>query len=418
MAKQRLLASTPKIEKLLKQLLRSPIKNSLLTEAAFVPSRQLVKNTAIDTGNAKIKVCNISTSEIAKFTAVSILGAASVSEDALDVRFDGVAIAHGEPAVSGQGNWGIACEDIPVGEYGEVVLTGITPAYFSGTSGFVEPSASGLVAVKAGRAAIILPAAEDAPGIINLSGNSASSGHQFQVSDVSLINEDGSITPRVHVTAGVLNGVVYNATDVTLPTSDANYYVYALRGGIYVITHSFSSNLFPVLLIGEVQCVNSKLAITQRSFLDNIFVATHGTSSIYVGLDTFNVVVGANSIAVKLKYENNVLSCECTVRTKILVNATPMESEYLSMPKTDENALYDTNSLYAYCEKLIVDNNTKPNVGFIIGEIRPTDKEWVKDVLVYRYTSTEISVVSWSDCQHLFTFTRLFLNAEEDTANV
>lgn len=405
MAKQRLLAATPKIENLIKQLLRSPAKKSLAADEFYRHSSQSTHASISADVGTKIKVRNTSTTAIGRFTAVSILGATSVSAEDLEMRISGVAVANGEPAVSGQGIWGISCEDIPAGEYGEVILTGITPAYFSGDGVFVEPSPNGLVAIQAGHAAVVLPASGDFPGIINLGSNSASSpGHQFTVVDSSSTNSDGSVELKISVIdgngndqyCGSLNGFLYSNVEIPLQGGIGHFFVYAVDGNIYALSHTFASDLLPVLLLAEIDVKNGTIFITQKNFADNPIVAV--VPSIW----------GKSTMTGTVSYNRHVLTASYSIESIALCNYNKITLPKTTIPLTAE----ETGSLIVYADKLVVENDVTPVTGFEFSTGEPS-REWFLPILQYKLSPTEFRVFSQLENPYLLTFTKLYLNASE-----
>lgn len=108
-----------------------------------------------------ITFCNISEDEIPAFTAVAISGEyVSGDPQAHFGRLDGVITAAGVPAVNAELPWGIAREKVAPGEFGTMIVAGVTPALFSGEGRRVTPAENGLTAGESGNGEVIFPAAE------------------------------------------------------------------------------------------------------------------------------------------------------------------------------------------------------------------------------------------------------------------
>jgi len=135
-------------------------------------------------GNIIIDFCNISDREILPFTPVSLYGAMDKeSLTMLRERFSGGSYTAVRPAENGSTLWGISLDKVPPSESGRAVISGVVPAWFTGSGNFVTPELAGLIAGDSGAGQVIAHPVnysgtvkdDSFPGIILLGGNSADS---------------------------------------------------------------------------------------------------------------------------------------------------------------------------------------------------------------------------------------------------
>lgn len=227
--------------------------------------------------------------------------------------------------------------------------------------------------------------------------------HQFTVTDSSTYNEDGTVKQlQVTVSEGVLNNVPYSATDVPLTVGIARFLIYAIDGKFYALNHGFQSDFFPALLCGIVEVADGKLSITQISRRDYIYAPVCG------------VEYGAITLAGTLSYANHVLTANYTVAVKGLLNNIAFNFPATAIP------LAINGILFAYVKQLTVDNDVTPEFGFEFstnGQSSPGQPvEWYQVMLWYVLSATTFKVVFRQQPVQMFTFTKLYLNAEESGA--
>lgn len=88
------------------------------------------------------------------------------------------------PAISDDGIWGIAAENIHPGTWGNMVINGVARAWIASESGnFAVPSPAGLIGADSGKAQIICRGNESVPGVIAVgySGNFEVYNGQFAI---------------------------------------------------------------------------------------------------------------------------------------------------------------------------------------------------------------------------------------------
>lgn len=121
-----------------------------------------------------VEICNVSDETIPRFTAVSLLSPRELDRDALAARFSGLLRMNVIPARDSVYPWAVAQEEVPPGGFGRAAVSGITPAYFSGSGRYVSPSSAGLCAGSGGAAEVLAPGYHSDggsyPGLIVMSG--------------------------------------------------------------------------------------------------------------------------------------------------------------------------------------------------------------------------------------------------------
>lgn len=222
-------------------------------------------------------------------------------------------------------------------------------------------------------------------------------GHQFKVidssaGDVKQVSVVNGHSPG-NVIAGYVNGIAYSRTDIPL-TGLLKYYVYAIDGKIYALGHTFSCDLFPVVLLATVDISTSGvMTITQESFADNIIVN--------VAPKTY----GATTLTYAITYNDHSLTVAYNLEASAFINSTALTLASTALPA---NA---TGKLYAYIMKTTVPPDTKPEAGFAFTV--PEGAEFSKSVLEYSLVDSNFAVTARAHDMYFFTFTRLYLNAAE-----
>lgn len=223
--------------------------------------------------------------------------------------------------------------------------------------------------------------------------------HQFTVTDSSTYNEDGTVKQlQVTVSGGVLNDVTYPESIVPLTVGVAKYWIYAVDGQIYALNHEFQSDYFPVLLCGTVEVADGKLSITQVNYRDYPYVPACGSE------------YGAVTLAGTLSYADHVLTAAYTVAVKGLLNNIAFDFPATAIP-ANENGV-----LLAYIKLLTVDNNTTAESGFEFASNPSQTVDWHHVMFRYTLTATTFKVLFRQQPLQMFTFTKLYLNAEESGA--
>ena len=124
--------------------------------------------------------CNVSPTEIPRFTPVSITGVyAEHEQENLWSRYDGQVLVSGVPAVNDLYLWGIAADSVLPGEFGTLTVSGLTPAWFPAGCRRVLPTPSGLAAGDGAEVVaecVEYSSGDRFPGIIRLGGVSGGDG--------------------------------------------------------------------------------------------------------------------------------------------------------------------------------------------------------------------------------------------------
>lgn len=144
-----------------------------------------------------VDFCNTSGEMIKPFTAVSVTGSRDYFLQQLrDSRFSGSCIVNGIPAKDDTRLWGISLDEVAPEEFGRLQVSGVVPAWYSGSGRRVTPGNAGLVAGESGIGEVVVsPINYDGeykensyPGIIVLRGsavNADSYGGTFKLQAVS-----------------------------------------------------------------------------------------------------------------------------------------------------------------------------------------------------------------------------------------
>lgn len=225
--------------------------------------------------------------------------------------------------------------------------------------------------------------------------------HQFTVTDSSTYNDDGTVKQlQVTVSEGMLNDVTYPSTDVPLTVGIAKYWIYAVDGQIYALNHAFQSDYFPVLLCGTVEVVEGKLSITQVNYRDYPYVPVCGSE------------YGAVTLVGTVSYADHVLTADYTVAVKGLLNNNALNFPSTAIPVAENG------TLLAYVKMLTVGNDVTPESGFEFSATgQPSQSvEWYQSMFQYTLTATTFKVLFRQHPLQMFTFTKLYLNAEESGA--
>jgi len=295
--------------------------------------------------------------------------------------------------------------DLGSNDVGSCIVTGPVKVKISGSDGdYVLPDISTPgVFLASSNGGVPIVFRHGAEAIINLGGGSGgATAHQFKVIDSSTTDAEGNITQhKVSVvnghdsaltSAGVINGIAYNRTDLTLSAS-GTYYVYAIGGAIYALNHTYASDLFPAVLLATVEVVDGRLEITQESFADNIVVPIVART------------VGSTTLEYEISIADYVLSVTYYVVAKANLNSTTVSMEKSAIP------ISENGSLYAYIEKTVVEPDEVPVGGFTF-EYDGTFS-FNRKVLGYRLSDTEFRITERTTDTYFFTFTRIYLNATE-----
>lgn len=301
--------------------------------------------------------------------------------------------------------WGVLANSIDPQECGSCIVSGPANVQISGTTGnYAKPDTSNPEVFVLADTGIPVISKGNGFAVINLGGGSnAIAGHQFTVADAS---SDDVVKVRVYDgngsgIAGVLNGATYAETTLELNPEIPQYWVYAVNGSIYALNHEFSSDLFPTLLCATVTVADGGITIVQKNFDNNINVPV------------ISATYGVTTITGTLSYADYVLTATYTISSSVLCNFTKINSGTLNIPVTAEGT---TGYLLAYVDKLVVDTDTPPTTGFefVAGSPEPSiEREWYQKVLEYTLTATSFSVAYRLENPYLFTFTQLYVNANE-----
>ena len=129
-----------------------------------------------------VDFCNNSPVTIKPFTAVAVTGCRdNFFPQVLDTRFSGGCIVNGIPAKDDSLLWGISLDEVTENEYGRLQISGVVPAWFTGSGKRVSPGKNGLVAGNSGIGEVVAVTVNytgeykenSYPGLIVLRGSSA-----------------------------------------------------------------------------------------------------------------------------------------------------------------------------------------------------------------------------------------------------
>lgn len=143
-----------------------------------------------------VDFCNTSGEVIKPFTAVSVTGCRdNFYPQVLGGRFSGSCIVNGIPAKDDSMLWGVSLDEVAEYEYGRLQISGVVPAWFSGSGKRVTPGKDGLIAGASGIGEVVVSPINDGeyredsyPGIIVLRGSAATAdyyGGAFKLQAVS-----------------------------------------------------------------------------------------------------------------------------------------------------------------------------------------------------------------------------------------
>lgn len=235
----------------------------------------------------------------------------------------------------------------------------------------------------------------------------------FRLKDSSTYNEDGTVK-QLQVTvwdgtdsgyAGYVNGVLYRATTLPLTVGITEYWIYAVDGQIYALNHEFHSDFFPVLYCGKVSVVDGKIEITQLQFSSDYQYA----GGIHINVPVCGAEYGAVTLAGTLSCANHVLTADYTVAVKGLLNNNALNFPSTAIPVAENG------TLLAYVKLLTVGNDVTPESGFEFSATgQPSQTvEWHQVMFRYTLTANTFKVLFRQHPLHMFTFTRIYLNASE-----
>ena len=172
------------------------------------------------------------------------------------------------------------------------------------------------------------------------------------------------------------------------------YYIYAIDGELYALGHTFSCDLFPVVLLATVDISTSGvMTITQESFADNIIVN--------VAPKTY----GATTLTYAITYNDYSLTVTYNVEASAYLNSTELTMTKTAVPYAESGALY------AYIKDVVIQPDAKPDAGFEF--TAPEDAQFTRAVLQYQLNDSEFHINSRTNDLYFFTFTKIFLNASE-----
>lgn len=300
--------------------------------------------------------------------------------------------------------WGVLASTLEPNEIGSCIVSGpVKVKIDNGEGDFVQPDPNNLGVFVLSSKGVPVIFKHNGEAIINLGGGSGgATSHQFEVIDSSEVSADGKKTLRVsvvnghapgNVIAGYVNNISYSRTDIPLTGGLPKYYIYAIDGKIYALGHTFSCDLFPVLLLATVDIVDGRLQITQESFADNVIVPVAPKT------------LGATTLTCELSYNDYSLTAAYYVEASCFVNSTELSMAKTAIPESEPGMLY------AYIKDVIVDPDTTPEAGFAFAV--PEGAEFSKVVLEYSLNDSNFAVTSRAQDMYFFTFTRLYLNAAE-----
>ena len=205
---------------------------------------------------------------------------------------------------------------------------------------------------------------------------------QFRVIDASDHDAGTGLmtTPKIRVTSaaggddpicGQLNGLTYASMTVTLPTGAATYYIYAVDGQIYALTHTFYSSVVPSFCIARVTVTPNTAALT--IYQSDVPIHVDGVTAPGDGF---------SEITPSLSYSANRLSASYTYSGRVVFNGVSTAISNLPLPTGGQ-------SVTAWLEKLISGLTETVNHGVVITPDQPLPAhEWSVVLLAYRLTQT------------------------------
>ncbi|MBQ9787176.1 MAG: hypothetical protein IJW33_03310 [Lentisphaeria bacterium] len=130
-------------------------------------------------GRVIVDFINLAEKTIGQFTAVALYSAADGEHIArLEERNNGICFLNGMSAYDDSYVWGISISEVKHLETGMAIVSGIAPAWFTGSGKSVTPTNIGLEAGDSGSARVLIPPEEydgkTYPGMILLGGSSVS----------------------------------------------------------------------------------------------------------------------------------------------------------------------------------------------------------------------------------------------------